>query len=97
MCGRVTGPRAATVSPREGEHQGSSLQALSQQRGETVMDADYRRTSERLRKEIEAEGGLQWDGRPSDMVCPRKCTTIPYVPVSLLTLLYCVALALRAA
>lgn len=36
------------------------------------MDADYRRTSERLRKEIEAEGGLQWDARPSDMV-GRRC------------------------
>jgi len=32
------------------------------------MDADYRRNSKRLRAEIEAEGGMQWDGRPEDMV-----------------------------
>ena len=35
------------------------------------MDADYRRNSKRLRDEIAAEGGMQWDGRPEDMVRTR--------------------------
>ena len=35
------------------------------------MDADYRRNSARLRREIEEEGGMQWDGKPWEMVRPR--------------------------
>jgi hypothetical protein len=47
-------------------------QQLVARRGQRAeMDADYRRNSKRLRAEIEAEGGMQWDGRPWDMVRAR--------------------------
>ena len=53
---------------RESAERHCRARAASAAASAAAMDADYRRTSARLRREIAAEGGMQWDQRPEDMV-----------------------------